>query len=151
METLPQFAAAMFRARLAQRRRAVADGRAQRDQAETVARTWAAVAFAAGADLPEIESQLDVVVIFERDMDDAARRRHRLAFRRRLADELAPEAERRALVRRERDHAMNLLDRAMASAQPPATLENLRHTAAMLCALAAALGVTDPYLPKVAA
>lgn len=145
METLPQFAAAMFRARLAQRRRAVADGRAPRDQAETVARTWAAVAFAAGADLPEVESQLDVVVIFERDMDAAARRRHRLAFRRRLADELAPEAERRALVRRERDHALNLL----AAADQPT--ETQRHTAAMLCALAAALGVTDPYLPKVAA
>lgn len=145
METLSTFAAEMFRARLAQRRRAVADGRAQRDQAETVARTWAAVAFAAGADLPEVESQLDVVVIFERDMDDAARRRHRLAFRRRLADELAPEAERRALVRRERDHALNLL----AAADQPT--ETQRHTAAMLCALAAALGVTDPYLPKVAA
>lgn len=150
METLPQFAAAMFRARLVQRRRAVADGRAQRDQAETVARTWAAVAFAAGADLPEIEDQLNVVVIFERDMDDAARRRHRLAFRRRLADELAPEAERRALVRRERDHALNLLAPAALGVTDQPT-ETQRHTAAMLCALAAALGVTDPYLPKVAA
>jgi len=150
-DTLANFAASMFRARRTRRLRAVEAGEQTPEQAEQVLRPWLAIAIDVGADLHEFADLLAETVIYERNMDAAARERRQRDTRRRVADDIAPLSARRDLVERERNHALNVLGHAMASAQPPATLENLRHTAAMLVALADHVGVTAPYLPKVPA